>query len=63
MTLYITIWKSLGGLSIYNDPTSNENYEDRVQLTFPELQLQKPLTFPDKCSEKYVHIKRRMKLK
>jgi hypothetical protein len=63
MKLYIKFWTPAYGLSIYNNPASSENYEERVQLTFDELSLKKPLYFPENKSESYIHIKRRMKLK
>lgn len=63
MKLYIKFWTPAYGLSIYNDPNTSENYEERVQLTFDELSLKKSLHYPEKKSESYIHIKRRMKLK
>jgi hypothetical protein len=63
MKLYFKLWNSLQGISIYNDPKSSDNYEDRVQLTYKELSLQSDLFYPENKKDSYIHIKRRMKLK
>lgn len=63
MKLYFKLWASLEGISIYNDPQTTENYEDRIQLTYKELSLQSPLFYPENKIDSYIHIKRRLKLK